>query len=205
MDAGQSGAPSSIAEAGAAGSDQPGVKGCSGGQTEVNNYPAGPYGIEPGQTLADFCLQGFRSAEATVLSNVALHDFYAPASTTGARVLLLSGAMLWCQPCNRQALQLPELSASVANEQIALLQVLLDGPEYAVGSVEADLREWQSTYSIPFWVTTDPSRLTADYFPPPHPPAIIVDTRTMKVLERVHGYETAASLRDKLLKWLVSR
>ncbi len=171
-----------------------GVEGCAGGQTSVHNYPAGPYGINPGDTVADFCLQGYLSWNQQTLVPMALHDYFDWAGASGNSVLFLSAGMTWCGPCNSEATQLPQVSKNMAGKGAVIFQVLLDGPTYGVGSTEMDLIAWLNKYKFPFWEVMDPMRITASYFPTPHPPALIIDMKTMHVLKGLHGYETVAQL-----------
>jgi hypothetical protein len=156
-----SGASGSSSSGGSTASDAgtvSGVEGCAGGQTTVHNYPAGPYGIDVGQTLADVCLSGYASPTQETLVPMALHDFFDPSGTSNHKLLFLSAGMTWCGPCNREASEL----SSVQVPGVAMFQVLLDGPTYGVGSTEADLKAWDELYKLPFWVAMDPNRTTAD-------------------------------------------
>ena len=171
-----------------------GVEGCTGGQTVVHNYPPGPYGFGVGQTLADFCLQGYLAPDKQTLEPLALHDYFDWAGASGNTVLFLSAGMTWCGPCNAEAAQLPKASTDMAGKGAVIFQVLLDGPTYGVGSTEQDLKAWDSKYMLPFHEAMDTSRITVDYFPTPHPPGLIIDTKTMKVLKPLHGLETATQL-----------
>lgn len=196
--------PSSTVDSGAPIDSGPvaptGVEGCAGGQTAVHNYPPGPYGINPGDTVADFCLQGYLSPTAQTLVPMALHDYFDWAGTSGNSILFLSAGMTWCSPCNSEALQLPKASTNVTGQGATIFQVLLDGPTYGVGATEEDLKAWDTKYKLPFWEAMDPTRVTADYFPTPHPPGLIIDMKTMHVLAQTHGYETAAQLTTRLTK-----
>ncbi len=171
-----------------------GVEGCTGGQTAVHNYPPGPYGINVGQTVADFCLTGYLAPDKLTLAPMALHDYFDWAGTNGNPVLFLSAGMTWCGPCNSEATQLPKVSSNMKGNGAVIFQVLLDGPTYGVGSTEPDLLAWDTKYKLPFWEAMDSDRITADYFPTPHPPGLLIDTKTMKVLKGLHGYETSAQL-----------
>ena len=105
-----------------------GVEGCTGGQTVVHNYPPGPYGFGVGQTLADFCLQGYLAPDKQTLEPLALHDYFDWAGASGNTVLFLSAGMTWCGPCNAEAAQLPKASTDMAGKGAVIFQVLLDGP-----------------------------------------------------------------------------
>lgn len=176
-----------------------GVEGCMGGQTTVHNYPEGPYGFSVGNTAADVCLQGYLSFDKQTLVPMALHDFFDWAGTTGNSILFLSGSMTWCGPCNSEATQLPTVAKNIAGKGAVIFQVHLDGATYGVGPTEMELKAWTSMYKQPFWVAMDPMRITVDYFPTPHPPALVIDMKTMKILGDLHGYKTAAQLTTLLL------
>ncbi len=177
-----------------------GVEGCAGGQTTVHNYPPGPYAIAVGSTVADFCLQGYSAPDKQTLASVALHDYFDWAGTNGNPILFLSAGMTWCGPCNLEAPELTKTSKAMTGQGAIIFQVLLDGPTYGVGSTENDLKAWDTQYKPPFWLVMDPDRITADYFPAPHPPGLLIDTKTMKVLKSMHGYETTAQLTALLTK-----
>lgn len=176
-------------------SDRPGASSVGAGcdPTAPAAYPAGPYGHEADAVIQDFCVRGFTSPGATTLAPMALHDFYDP-SGSGKRLLWLSGTEMWCDPCNRQTAEYGATVQLLAGKSVAFFQVIFTGPKVGVGPTASELKAWDDAYELPFWLAMDDQRFTKDDFPQPHPTALLIDTKTMRILYRMVGFTPAAEL-----------
>lgn len=185
----------------------------------TNVYPAGPYGISVGSSIANYDFLGFANAvvshDANNLQPVQLADFYnphvddatytpvdaahddrlfPPGSALGAgqpkpRVLLIDVGSVWCPPCNDEAKTvLPAQHAKYAKCGGGILEMLADGPTPGTAATPAQLVAWTTKYKVDFPSALDPaSKLNALFSQDAFPANIIVDTRTMKIVESING------------------
>ena len=164
-------------------------------------YPAGPYGHEMGAVIQDFCIRGFSSPEASMVTPMALRDFYESGGTSGKRLLWLSGTEMWCDPCNRQTAEYGKTVELLAEKPVAFFQVIFTGFKVGVGPTERELKVWKDQYQLPFWLAMDEQRLTKEDFPQPHPTALLIDTKTMKILYRMVGFTPADELAAEIERY----
>lgn len=170
-------------------------------------YPAGPYGIEKGATIANYQFIGFPNptVDKGELREVQLADFYNPTGTDsfptdslyGARpkpiVVLLTVSASWCAPCQYEAeFVLPGLHEKYAPMGAEFLFNLADGPTPGKPAEVKHLVSWTTKYDTawPSWV--DPSyKLGALFESDAFPANIIIDTRTMEIVEIIAGVPEA--------------
>lgn len=176
--------------------------GGAGGGLEL--YPPGPYGVSKGQTIQNFAFEGF-AAPATArgeLVAMPIADFYNPTgaavfpagSPYGAgaslpRALGIVVGAVWCAPCQQEARTvLPGKHASLAAIGGQILFILLDASEPGVPAAPDDLRNWLDTFDVAYPAALDPERtLGALVRPDTFPANILVDTRSMTIVDVVSG------------------
>lgn len=170
--------------------------------TEI--YPEGPYGIARGSVVQNFKFVGFpRPSEQTEEAfNISLADFYNP---TGAEVwpegspygagkakpkaLMIIVSAVWCGPCNYEAdTLLPGEFAEYNPQGVEFLLNLADGPTVGTPAEFDSLLKWVGKYETPFPAVIDPSyKLSALFEANAFPANMIIDTRTMEIVEVVAG------------------
>jgi len=166
-------------------------------------YPPGPYGISVGSIIQPFTFIGYAApmVNASGYQAINLAEFYNPTGTevyaegslfpVGSpkpKALLMGVAAVWCGPCNQEADDvLPGKYAEykpMGGEFFMFLgQDLYGGP--ATGK---NLYNWTQKYDVEFPMGVDPTNklgplFEADAFPM----NMIVDTRTMTIVEVVAG------------------
>jgi hypothetical protein len=181
-----------------------GAGGSGGGL--VLDYPEGPYGTVVGQTLTNFTFPGYtRPAEGTgeeKRRDIAMADFFNPTgdgvyeegSAYGAgsprpKALMLNVSALWCAPCKEEAKYLlPEKYAELGPKGMELLVIIVDGNEQGVTGTFDDLELWISAFAVNYPAAIDPfGQLGAVFDPNSFPGNMIVDTRTMRIVEVIAG------------------
>ncbi len=180
-------------------------------------YPAGPYGIGEGSTIENFQLIGYANAKLNnqAMQAIQLADFYnphgkdpsyKPASpeeddrlfppgsqyTPGApkpTVLLIDVASVWCNPCNYEAGNiLPKLHAKYAPCGGEFFLQLADGTQVGTAAVPKNLYNWATKYKVDYPSSIDPSyKLMALFEADAFPANMIIDARTMKIVEVISG------------------
>lgn len=168
-----------------------GTKGLEAPKGSSAIYPAGPYGVRVGDTVADASFLGYASADDRELHPVSFHDFYDPDGSKNSKVLYFSIAALWCQPCNVEAGDLGTIVEDMAPKGYVFMQMLDAGETFhsLLPATEDDLNTWYDQYSLPFPIVLDPAKKLRTYFDSDGIPfSMIVATDTMKILASSSGY-----------------
>ncbi len=182
-------------------------------------YPAGPYGIGEGSTIANYQLIGYANAKLNnqAMQALQLADFYNPHAddpsynppspdvddrlfppgsiyAPGApkpTVLLIDVASVWCGPCNYEAGNiLPGLRKKYAPCGGEFLLQLADGPTIGTAAIPKHLYNWTVKYKVDYPSAIDPSyKLSALFAAEAYPANMIIDTRTMKIVTIIAGAE----------------
>ncbi len=174
------------------------------GQAKVApTYPPGPYGTTAQQTITNFAFQGFYAPQTdrTTLAGITLGDFYnptgtdtyGPASPYGEgnpkpKALLIDIGAVWCGPCQQEAkVTLPPEYVKYHPEGAEFLFVLGDGAAMGVPASQNELNTWVSTFKTVYPSVIDPERSLGLAFGTAYPINILVDTRTMTIVQVVPG------------------
>lgn len=160
----------------------------SGGADAGLSYPAGPYGTEPGATMADMQLEGYLRVEPGAaasyqpLSIAALRE-----ADADARYLLLNVAAEWCTGCRTEAETLAARAVAWSEKGGAVLSVLVqDASGGAAG--KGNLEGWASQYNTNYSFVADPQALIAQRFGVDVLPLnLIVRLDTMEILQKSVG------------------
>ncbi len=185
-------------------------------------YPGGPYGTSQGETVPLYQLNGFPNAQLdrTATRPIQLSDFYNPhaddpayapldpsmddrlfpvGSTYGGgtpkpKALSISISALWCGACKSEAKTvLPAKHLKYKPLGGEFLVQLDDGPGHGHSAVAQDLVTWTTQFHVNYPATIDPTRqLDALFVASVYPANIIVDTRTMKIVESFAGVPSDA-------------
>jgi hypothetical protein len=168
-------------------------------------YPAAPYGVDIGDIIQDYEFPGFPDPidrPTSELVPIKLSDFYNPtgqdtfpeggphpAGTPKPRGLLIVVSAVWCGPCQLEADEvLPEKHAQYEPLGGEFLLVLADGPSPGEAAETKHLSGWTKEYDTDFPAVIDPDYDLGKIFPSSAYPAnMIIDTRTMTIVERITG------------------
>jgi hypothetical protein len=156
-------------------------------------------GTEEGDVMADATFQGWLDPQAALATTppeptetIRFSDFGATADATGAELLLVNSAALWCSACREEHERLPELYAGWAPRGLVIFTLIFQdgaGNPATVGHLEA----WGRAYGTNFPLAIDPELVTGLYSPPEAAPLnMLVDVRTRTILSKVVGNQEAA-------------
>ncbi len=173
-------------------------------------YPVGPYGLEVGSVIENFQFVGYPNAalEQGELRSMQLADFYNPTgdevypegSLHGAgepkpTVIMLVVSAVWCGPCNYEAdAILPGEHEEYSPRGAEFLLVLADGPTPGITATFNHLKNWTTKYDTNWPSAIDPSyKLSALFVQQAFPQNMLIDTKTMKIVEVIAGVPEAGS------------
>ena len=175
----------------AAGGSPTGSGGTTGALPPGLNYPAGPYGIVVGSTIADIQFRGLRNPknanfkfEGEKVEIISLHDFYNPTKDLSRpRALLVAASAGWCGPCRLEAAE------SMANYRYwqprgaEFLTTLFDGETAGTPATPADGGGWAKDFKLEYPVVTDPNQKMGAYANLQAVPFnLVLDLTTMKIV-----------------------
>ena len=173
-------------------------------------YPEGPYGIGKGSIIANYKFIGYANAvnSTAALQPIEMADFYNPTgdgtypagSVMGEgnpkpKVALIDVASVWCGPCNFEAENvLPGLYDKYKPMGGEFILQLADGPTPGKAATSKSLFNWTTKYDVNYPATIDPTyKLSALFDQDAFPTNMIIDTRTMKIVEVIAGAPEAGS------------
>ncbi len=181
------------------------------------DYPPGPYGTTKGSIVARYHFKGYQNAqvESDSTQAIQLADFYNPhaddpgyapadpnqddrlfpigslygSNAPKPRALSIAVSSAWCGACKKEAKTVIPLKRVLYKPLGGEFFVQLnDGPSPGQTAVQQDLLDWTAQFQVNFPATIDPQRqLDALFVTNAYPTNIIVDTRTMKIVEVVAG------------------
>jgi hypothetical protein len=199
--------PLALALAGC-GSNQPEIPSelLARGGCDAPDYPSGPYGSEAGDTVQNFCFQGFRSPEVGdqgPLQQLAFADFHDPAGEH-YELLLVNSAAIWCSACQAEHQSLPARYAELAPRGLGLLSALFQDAD-GDPAVRDDLDVWIETFEPNFPMVLDPDYQLGVYASAETAPLnLVIDARSMRVERKFIG-DQAAVLWPYIEELLASR
>jgi hypothetical protein len=172
-------------------------------------YPAGPYGIGKGSIINNYKFVGYVNSVANsgTLAEIQMAEFYNPNGDglheegsvfpVGApkpKALLIVVASVWCGPCNTEAdTVLPAHYAEYKPQGGEFLAQLADGPTPGKAATQKSLYNWATKYDVDYPLTIDPTyKLSALFDQDAFPANMIIDPRTMRIVEVVAGVPDAA-------------
>lgn len=158
---------------------------------------------EVGATLRDFAMVGYSdsdgdgSLENEQLSIIKLSDFKAR-----SKVILFNISAGWCGPCQNETKDFEYLMQTYGPQGLMIFQVLFDSDQQGVEPTVALLDAWVQVLDPAGAVGIDPAResvvLNTNGTTPLN---IIVDAKTLEVLDKVNGYSLTTT-EDKLKTFL---
>jgi hypothetical protein len=122
---------------------------------------------------------------------IALSDFYDPLNKK-YRLLHISVAAEWCNPCNEEtSQQLVPGAKKLAGEEVVLVQALTEGYTVGTAAVTNDLKTWIANKGIDYNIVLDPELQNLGVFVTEAaiPWNADIDVRTMELLDQGVGYD----------------
>jgi AhpC/TSA family len=195
------GAPSVIPGTGAgAGTSTTAPTPTAAGPTyEKVDYPAGPYGVGVHATLENFAFLGWHDPVAanydqTKLETVHLSEYYNPDGRSNVKLIWINASAVWCSVCRAEMADIKNngVHAAFAPKGVQLIVTLFEDNKYGPAK-PLDLHNWGSTaaHAIDFPLLLDPGfKLGAFFTSDATPLNMLVDAKTMKVIDATMGYSS---------------
>jgi hypothetical protein len=168
-----------------------------GGQPRAGSYR--------GARIPNFSFQAYPDSNiAGGLKTISLADYYDPGQKR-AKVLHLMVAAVWCPICDGMTREMLPLKTELANRDVVIVQVLMDGKRYGIAPSLNDVASWINRF--PTWYTVGidahAQRIGTIAQLDGLPWNAFVDLRTMEILLVVPGrpisYEQTI---DQLVEWV---
>jgi len=176
-------------------------------------YPPGPYGTGVHATLEDFAFLGWRDPAAanydvSKFETVHLSEFYNPDGRSDVKLIWINASAVWCSVCRSEMTDLKtnQIHAEFSAKGVQMIVTLFENND-AGPSSPLDLHNWGSSdkgFAIDFPLLLDPGfKLGAFFTSDATPLNMLVDARTMRVIDATMGYSTDYWQQvDKLLSTL---
>jgi hypothetical protein len=122
--------------------------------TEIDGYPAGPYGKTVGMTFPNLTVHGYREATGA-WTEISVKDYYDKDGSKGINGLYLTVSAPWCSGCVAEARSMPGMYTSKYKAQGArfLTAVVQDSASKPATQATVDL--WISTYKTNYDIAED--------------------------------------------------
>lgn len=173
---------------GVGGASGTGPGGVGGGATTQCAYPSGPYGVQVGATVQPtLSWQGFPEGQSQA-TTISIQDYFDCDGTRGVNAILVTQSASWCGACKEHAGQLNGLIAGGwAQKGIHALVLVIENSSGAPATL-ATADSWKTAFQPQGWaVGADPGFSFASFGGTGLPLLIVIDPRTMKVVERREG------------------
>ena len=173
------------------------------------DYPAGPYGTGVHGTLENFAFLGWHDPvaanyDASKLEQVRLSEYYNPDGRSNVKLIWINASAVWCSVCRAEMADIKSngVHASFGPRGVQMIVTLFEDNKSGPAK-PSDLHNWGSLpdHSIDFPLLLDPGfKLGAFFTSDATPLNMLVDAKTMKVLDATMGYSSDYWQRvDKLL------
>ncbi len=164
---------------------------------QKQDYPAGPYGTGVGATLENFSFLGWRDPVAaaydvTKLERVRLGEFYNPDGRSNVRLIWINASAVWCSVCRSELKDINQrgIYESFGPRGVQMIETLFEDNDSGPAT-PLDLKRWGEApaHQIEFPLLLDPGfKLGAFFTSDATPLNMLVDARTMRVIEATMGY-----------------
>jgi hypothetical protein len=171
----------------------------SGPTYQKQDYPAGPYGTGVRATLENFAFLGWRDPVAAnydvnKLEQVHLSEYYNPDGRSDVKLIWINASAVWCSVCRAEMADIKsnEIRATFGPRGVQLIETLFEDNNSGPAK-PSDLHNWGSlaSHSIDFPLLLDPGfKLGAFFTSDATPLNMLVDAKTMKVLDATMGYSS---------------
>lgn len=162
------------------------------GMAAVCDYPTTGFGNKIGGVIpATKKWSGYAEHQDTV-STIEIADFHDCDGSRQINALLIDESAVWCAACQEEAAELEgKLTGPWADLGIHVLTLMVDDAVQGSGATEKTALAWKTKYKLDAGAVGVDSNLT---FAPPGettiglPLQILVDPRTMKIVDVVEGF-----------------
>lgn len=167
------------------------------GDYRKRTYPAGPYGTGLGATIEDYSFLGWHDPVAagydeTKLEEVSLSEYYDPDGSKGLKLIWINASAVWCSVCRTEMKDIKTNGVRAAYEPRGVKMIVTLFEDARSGPAKpTDLRNWgkAAAHSIDFPLVLDPGfKLGAFFTSDATPLNMLVDARTMKIVDATMGY-----------------
>ena len=167
-------------------------------------------GAVPGSRMTNLAFVGFKARtvmqplDASTTESVTLADYYDPDGSLGSSIIVILENGMWCPPSNTEADFFSGAdytsentgSASWARELaplgVVVIETLFQGPQFGVAATLDDLRTWVTRHNNDYTTVLDGElSLGALWQKAEFPVQIVLDARSMEILEVTTAFETA--------------
>ncbi len=166
---------------------------------QKQDYPAGPYGTGLHSTLENFSFLGWHDPKAAnydvgKLEQVSLGEYYNPDGRSNLKLIWINASAVWCGVCRAEMEDIKNngVHAAFAPKGVQLLVTLFEDNKSGPAK-PSDLRNWglAPEHAIDYPLVLDPGfKLGAFFNSDATPLNMLVDAKTMKVLDATMGYST---------------
>lgn len=162
-------------------------------------WPEGNFGTAVGSSVREnLTWQGYRPGEDAI-SDISIGEFFDCDGSKGINALLFITSATWCGNCQAEAQQVSAKTAgSWTDLGIQVVTLMIENIEGAPTTTDTAL-EWRDSFNlVNSPVTADPSFSFAHNGTIGLPLQIIVDPRTMTIVDSVEGYSGEHSSLESL-------
>jgi hypothetical protein len=166
---------------------------------QKQDYPAGPYGTGVHATLEDFAFLGWHDPlaanyDASKLEQVRLSEYYNPDGRSDVKLIWINASAVWCSVCRAEMTDIKDngVHASFAPRGVQMIVTLFEDNKSGPAK-PSDLHNWgiADAHQIDFPLLLDPGfKLGAFFTSDATPLNMLVDAKTMKVIDATMGYSS---------------
>lgn len=187
--------------------------------------PEGDTGVAPGNILKGYLFEGYVDPSQGIgesrRKEINMCSFYDPTGdgewgpgspfeegSPKPKAIMLNLSAVWCQPCREEASNvLPKEYALYGPEGLEIVMVLADTTTPGESAGWKELETWVSAYDVQYVGTIDTDRELANEFTGigSYPVNMLVDPRTLQVVEAIQGVPQSGSGFFKKLEALLER
>jgi peroxiredoxin len=151
-------------------------------------YPNGVAGVDVGDLVAgNLSWQGY-APFASQASTISIQDYYDCDGSKGINALLIINSATWCGACQNEATDLPKHTSSFQQKGIRVLTLMVENQSGAPATLST-AKTWRDYFGLGAFATAaDPNFTFAGFGSVGLPLQVIVDPRTMKIVDRIEGY-----------------
>ncbi len=158
----------------------------TGGTTQCV-WPESGFGTQVGSFVRqNLNWQGYRAGE-DVVSDMSVEEYFDCDGSRGINALLFVTSAVWCGNCQAEAQQISGKADDWAAKGIVPVTLMIEKIDSSPADPDTAL-QWRDSYKLSSDVAADPSFSFAHNGTIGLPLQIIVDPRTMEIVDSVEGY-----------------
>lgn len=151
-------------------------------------YPSAVGGVDVGDVVSGgLSWQGFAEG-ASQAGTISIQDYFDCDGSKGINALLIINSATWCGACQSEASDLPSHASSFKQKGIRVLTLMVENQSHAPATLST-AQTWRNYFGLQSFATAaDPDFTFAGYGSVSLPLQILVDPRTMEIVDRIDGY-----------------